>query len=62
MRTLNDLSTFSWLHFLFGSKKCSQIVAIGEYFWRICLLSTYSDEWYGHKRKVSQLIEVTILT
>ena len=47
-----ELSTNSWLQFLFCLKKCSQIVVIVEYLGSIYPLCTYSDNKNRYKRKV----------
>ena len=38
---------------IFARKKCSQIVAIGEYFGRFGYLCNYSEEVEDYKTKVS---------
>ena len=43
----------AWLQLFFARKKCSQIVAIGEYFGRFGYLCNYSEEVEDYKTKVS---------
>ena len=57
-----ELSTNSWLQFLFCLKKCSQIVVLAESFGSISVLYMYSEMSIEYKRKVSQLIVFAILT
>ena len=58
---LRELSTISWLQFLFCRKKCSQIVAIGESFGSIWVLSTYSGRTMMYKKKYRNSLNLRYL-